>query len=333
MVMMGNPTQNSGLFYEAFTRPEMGWTCYTISGFDSPNVRDIEIPEWFKDIKEFPGVEDPHERRLLTYLIDREKRGDPLMDETSVPFIFTRRNLVEYYNLWGINNQPSWFSRALGQFAPEGVDALILLGWLNKASGETEYDPYGQPIVFGIDVAAQGEDETVVIGVQAGNVVVCEGYADMNPFHKVLSLLMGYGSNTQFIHIDIVGTGYHFALRLSEVLAQHFPHIEVVGVNVGVRSSDSMRYANLRSQVFWNLREIFEGARLHGVDSAKLKTELLSLRWHENERGQIAMETKKEMKKRGLNSPDYADALALAVWPAMFFAEQSMTLGENGVEI
>ena len=43
------------------------------------------------------------------------------------------------------------------------------------------------------------------------------------------------------------------------------------------------------------------------------------------------MEPKKEMKKRGLTSPDYADALALALWPAIYFSEMSLAMGEDDV--
>ena len=329
LVMMGNPTENSGLFYEAFTRPEMRWKCFTISGFDSPNLHTVEIPEEWTRTGEYPGLYDPYERRLLTYLLDREVKNDPMLDDNLLGFIFTRRNMVEYYHLWGINNQPSWYSRTLGQFAPEGVDALILLDWLNAASGEEEYTIQGAPIVWGIDVAAQGDDDTVVIGVQAGKIIECEAFSELNPFDRVISLLASYGDNTLFVHIDIVGTGYHFALRIAEFLNTYFPHIEVIGVNVGVRASSPERYANLRSQVFWNLREIMEQSKLNGISSIQLKSELLSLRWQENERGQIALESKKDMKKRGLSSPDYADALALAVWPALYFAEMSLTLGEQ----
>ena len=333
LIMLGNPTMNSGLFYEAFARPEMGWTQYTISGFDSPNVRSVEIPEDFHRIEEFSGVPDEHDRRLLTYLLDRYRRGDPMMEDTVLPYIFTRQNLVEFYNMWGVNNQPSWYSRALGEFPPEGVDALILHEWMQRAYSEEDYDPEGGPIVFGIDVAGQGEDETVVIGVQEGNVIVCEGYPEMNPFDRVFALLSGYANHTLSIHIDTIGMGFHFALRLSEALGYNFPDVQVIGVNVGVRSSDPARYANLRSQVFWNLREIMENTRLMGVNDSKLRSELLSLKWQENERGQIAMEPKKDMKKRGLSSPDYADALALAVWPAMFFAEMSLALGDEDILI
>ncbi len=329
LVMMGNPTENSGLFYEAFTRPEMRWKCYTISGFDSPNLKSVKIPEDWVRTGEYPGLDDPHERRLLAYLLDREAKGDPMLDDNVFGFILTRRNIVEYYHLWGLNNQPSWYSRALGQFAPEGVDALILLDWLNAASSDEDYIPYGAPIVWGIDVAAQGDDDTVVIGVQAGKIIECQGFPELNPFNRVINLLTSYGDNTIFVHIDIVGTGYHFALRIAEALSQYFPHIQVIGVNVGVRASSPERYFNLRSQVFWNLREIMEQSKLKGISNIQLKSELLSLRWQENERGQIALETKKDMKKRGLSSPDYADAVALAVWPALYFAEMSLALGEQ----
>ena len=170
LVMMGNPTENSGLFYEAFTRPEMRWKCFTISGFDSPNLTSVKVPEEWIRTAEYPGVSDPYVRRMLCYLLDRESKNDPMLDDNEFGVIFTRRNMVEYYNLWGINNQPSWYSRALGQFAPEGVDALILLDWLVSATGEhAEYNPYGPPVVIGVDVAAQGDDETVVIAIQAGH--------------------------------------------------------------------------------------------------------------------------------------------------------------------
>ena len=57
-------------------------------------------------------------------------------------------------------------------------------------------------------------------------------------------------NNTLSIHIDIVGTGYHFALRLSEALQRHNSEVQVIGVNVGVRSSDPSRYANLVVRYF-----------------------------------------------------------------------------------
>ena len=330
LIMMGNPTINSGLFYEAFTRPEMGWRCFTISGFDSPNVISVEIPEEFTKIKEFPGVDDPHQRRLLTYLLELEKKDDPIIDEDVFPIIFRRRNLPEYWYLWGVNNESSWYSRALGQFAPEGADALLRMEWLNAANTDEEYFSNGQPLVLGLDVAAQGDDVTVLTGIQGGRMVFCEGWADQNPYHKVLNTIVKYADNIYSIHVDIVGTGYHFAIRLAEDLAVNYPHIQVVGVNVGVRATDGQRYVNLRSDIFWNLREIFERGQISGINHPTLRTELTSLRWEENERGQIALEPKKEMKKRGLTSPDYADSLALALWPAQMFAEQNMYLGEDG---
>lgn len=331
MVMLGNPTINSGLFYESFSRPEMGWKNFTISAFDSPNIRSVEIPEDYHRIAEYHGVPLEKDRRVLTYLLDRARRGDPMIDDNVVPYIFTRENLIEFYNMWGSTNAASWYSRALGEFPPEGVDALLKYEWVNEAGKEEfEYDPYGPPVVWGLDVAAQGDDETVLIGIQGGKVIYVQGFAEANPFHDVLGVISSYGSNTLSIHVDIVGTGYHFALRLGEALINSFPHIGVIGVNVGVRSSDPPRYQNLRSEVFWNLREIFETGRIQGVTDVKLRSELLSLRWHENERGQIMLEPKKDMKKRGLKSPDYADALALGLWPAMYFTEMALAIGDGG---
>ena len=94
----------------------MGWTNFTISAFDSPNMRSINVPENFVRINDYPGVHDSEQRRLLTYMLDRERRNDPMLDEDIVPYIFPRRMLPEFYKLWGVNNQPSWYSRVLGEF-------------------------------------------------------------------------------------------------------------------------------------------------------------------------------------------------------------------------
>jgi hypothetical protein len=51
-------------------------------------------------------------------------------------------------------------------------------------------------------------------------------------------------------------------------------------------------------------------------DDDELVSQLTSIRWKPNSRGQIQLETKDEMAKRGLPSPDKADALAysFAAW-------------------
>ena len=46
-------------------------------------------------------------------------------------------------------------------------------------------------------------------------------------------------------------------------------------------------------------------------NSDQLCLELSLVKWGRNERGKIVIEKKEELKRRGINSPDFADALML----------------------
>jgi len=94
----------------------------------------------------------------------------------------------------------------------------------------------------------------------------------------------------------------------------------------GQSARDKERFANLRAELFWNLRE-----RLQNGDIAfapdlprelvdRLTGELTALKFKVNSRGQIILVSKDEMRAAGLPSPDLADALALAFAPAETYA-------------
>ena len=65
--------------------------------------------------------------------------------------------------------------------------------------------------------------------------------------------------------------------------------------------------------MFWNLREAFEREEIDiDPDDDKLAAQLGSLKWGVDSRGRIKIESKDDMRKRGMPSPDRADALAMA---------------------
>ena len=81
---------------------------------------------------------------------------------------------------------------------------------------------------------------------------------------------------------------------------------------MGRASSAKDQWKNLRMELCWNLKRIFDEGGIHGVDDELLRRQLLSLRWWVHENGVKQMESKKEMEDRGVPSPDRADALVLA---------------------
>jgi hypothetical protein len=98
--------------------------------------------------------------------------------------------------------------------------------------------------------------------------------------------------------------------RLAE---QGLPVQEMRG---GMTARDSERFANRRAEWFWGLRTRFEDADIDIPDDDELLAQLTSIKWRLNSRGQIIIESKDDMKSRGLPSPDKADtaAYAFAAW-------------------
>lgn len=84
----------------------------------------------------------------------------------------------------------------------------------------------------------------------------------------------------------------------------------VEAVMFGQKPDNTMRYANLKAELFWRLRVWIraENGKLLKHDGF---FELKEVNYRENTSSKVQMERKEELSKRGVASPDVADALAL----------------------
>jgi hypothetical protein len=120
------------------------------------------------------------------------------------------------------------------------------------------------------------------------------------------------------VFIDLIGIGAGVYDRLYE------QNLNVGGFNSSHRAFDSKRFLNRRAEQYWHLRELFRTNSIDiDPDDEELATQLVSLKWKVNSAGKIQVESKEEMKKRGLQSPDRADSLMMAsvddaMWPDAF---------------
>ncbi len=110
----------------------------------------------------------------------------------------------------------------------------------------------------------------------------------------------------QAVFVDAAGVGGGVVDRLKE-LGQ-----PVVEVQVGSSAHNTARFTNLRAELFWGLRKRFLAGEIALPDDAEMIGQLLALRYDFTSSGQVQIEGKPEMRRRGLASPDKADALALA---------------------
>ena len=82
-------------------------------------------------------------------------------------------------------------------------------------------------------------------------------------------------------------------------------------VNVGEAPDESERFDKLKAEAYWGLRQRFQDGDVSGLKDSTTIAQLAGIRYRHNARGQVVIESKEEARKRGVKSPDRAEALML----------------------
>ena len=78
-----------------------------------------------------------------------------------------------------------------------------------------------------------------------------------------------------------------------------------------------MHFRSIRDEIYWYLRESFRSGEIEIPPNEDLIAQLSAIKYKINSRsGKIEIESKDDMRKRGVDSPDEADSLAIAVYGA-----------------
>ena len=109
--------------------------------------------------------------------------------------------------------------------------------------------------------------------------------------------------NPEAVFIDDGGLGGGAVDRLKQL------GYNVFGINFGSKASDERKYGNKRSEMWGNMKDWVEIGDL--PDSDDIRGDLTAPEYKFDTKNRIILESKEDMKKRGLSSPDMADALAL----------------------
>ena len=91
---------------------------------------------------------------------------------------------------------------------------------------------------------------------------------------------------------------------------------------MGESAHDSRRFANRKAEYYWALQERFQQGTISGVTDELTLSQLATIRYRQTPQGKIAIESKEEARKRGVKSPDRAEALMLAYGKALSVVEQ-----------
>lgn len=285
---IGNPTALAGTFYESFRLPN--YKLFHISAFDTPNFTEFGIT--VDDIKANTW------EAKITHKLPR-------------PYLVTPEWVYDKILKWG-ENSPMWESRVLGNFPTQGTDTLIPLWAIEQAVNKDVAVGPNDIEAIGVDVARFGEDKTEFIYRKGSKAIEIKEFSQHDTMTTADDLLTFMGFHPfAMANIDEVGVGAGVVDKLKR--SQTFKKIN--GVNVGTQPFNHNLFLNLRAEIYWSLRERFINGDISIPQDDELMSQLASLKFEYTNKGLIKIESKDDMKKRGLGSPDKADALSLAFMP------------------
>lgn len=224
-------------------------------------------------------------------------------------------------------NLPSDYEPKLRELYPDELVRQLLEGdWDALESGNylfryadiksainNELPVDDSPNMMGVDIARYGDDSSVVV-VRQGNRVIWIGHwakSDlMETTGKIVNLIERFKPSV--VNIDVIGLGAGVYDRLIEMKYRVNP------INVAESAVEKEKYANLRAEMYLNLYRLFESGGINIPDDMELVAQLSGIKYKPNSRGQVQIESKEDMRKRGVKSPDKADALALAFLESKF---------------
>lgn len=192
-----------------------------------------------------------------------------------------------------------------GEFPSAGDDQFIPVYLVDDAVQRPRYKDATAPVIIGVDPARFGADATVIAVRQGRDLNVIKRYRGddtMEIVGRVIEAIEEFSPN--LVVIDEGGLGAGIVDRLKE---QRYKQVK--GVNFGNKSSKPIMYGNKRAEMWGSMREWLKTASIPA--DKLLKADLTSPKVKPDSKGTIFLEGKKEMKARGLASPDAADAIAV----------------------
>lgn len=286
LLLMGNPNRIEGVFYDAFNKDRDKYRTHTVSSRNSGRT--------------------------------------------------SKDNIAMLESKYGKDSDVCRV-RIDGQFPKGALDSFISLETVELACArenrirQSDIEMAGV-LHIGVDVARFGDDKTVITPRISAKVWEFRKYSKkdtMETAGNVIRCCKDYMDRYRhikkcMIKVDDSGVGGGVTDRLKEVIREDKLPYTVIPVNNGDSASDGY-YFNLGSQIWGNIKELLESNfsnNLQGKQDVQIELpydeemiKQLSVRkYHITSKGKIQLESKEDMKKRGLGSPDTADSLSLAFY-------------------
>lgn len=196
--------------------------------------------------------------------------------------------------------------RVRGVFPRASSNQLIPGDLVAAARKRTSASFEHAPKIMGIDVAREGDDQSAFAFRQGNHLSPVERFRIPNLMQLASKAAERIREERpDAVMIDGTGMGAGVVDRLRQL------GFEVISVMVGSRDvMKPEKYFNVRSEI-WGKMKDWLGEDADIPDDQELEDDLIGIEYGFDINETIQLEKKKDMKKRGLASPDLGDALAL----------------------
>jgi hypothetical protein len=255
----GNPTRNTGRFYQCFNDDAQFWNTDTVSQRESSLVDQREV----EALVAAKGEDDDYIRVFV-----------------------------------------------LGEFPTSSFTQLIPVEAIDSAQSRQPITTFQQPLILGVDIARFGNNENVAVfrrGKDAREIPAerWKGLTVPETAQRICRLISTYNPDAVFIDEGGVGGGVVDFVRM-------LGH-QCIPVNFGTTDTtkpNGVLVANKRAEMYVLVRDWLREGGVIEADS-ELKNQLISIEYRYDNKQQILLVSKEDMRRLGRPSPDWSDALAL----------------------
>ncbi|MGP4041907.1 terminase B [Gracilibacillus sp. D59] len=282
LLMCGNPTKISGVFYDSHNRDREHYSIHKVSSMDSTRT--------------------------------------------------SRKNIQMLLDKYGADSDVARV-RIYGEFPKAEADAFIPLEIVELAKDNkikiSKDITVGD---IGVDVARFGDDETIIAPRIGNYVFKLKSYRKQETTATVgrvigqaKFLLKNYKHLEEiYVKVDDSGVGGGVTDQLIDIVKEEKLPIRIFPVINNGKADDDEHYENIGTEQWGVFRDMLQdnfSDHLQGKnniirlpDDEKLVTQLSTRKYRMTSKGKVALERKEDMKKRGLTSPDRADAVVLSIY-------------------
>jgi hypothetical protein len=218
--------------------------------------------------------------------------------------------------------------RVLGEFPRSDDDTIIPMELLELAKHRDVATSPHAKLIWGLDVARFGGDRSALAKRQ-GNALIepIKTWKNLDLMQLTGAVVAEWealmpSQRPHEILVDSIGLGAGVVDRLREL------GLPVRGINVSESPAMGTTYKNLRAELWYKTKAWFEARDCRIPLDEALVAELATVRYFFTSNGKIQIESKDDIRKRGLKSPDCFVAGTMVLTPSGEVPIESINVGD-----